>query len=104
MFPPRMQTPDSPDQQVVATKRHVACTVAGEVVILHLDDGVYYGLNEVGTRVWQLLEHPRNVDQIVDVITDEFEVERSQCLSDVKELLQALSERGLVELGATRPE
>ena len=90
----------SPDTEVTATKRHVACTVAGEVVILHLEDGVYYGLNEVGTRVWQLLEQPRRVEQIVDAIVSEFEVERDRCATDITELLQSLAERGLVTLNA----
>lgn len=88
----------SPDTQLVATKRQVACTVSGEVVILHLDDGVYYGLNPVGTRIWQLLEQPQRLEQIVDVIVAEFEVERDRCAADVRELLEELSARGLVTM------
>jgi hypothetical protein len=84
--------------RVVATERHVACTVSGEVVILHLEEGVYYGLNEVGTRVWELVQQPRSVSEIVDAIVAEFEVERQRCSSDVGELVQALAERGLVSV------
>lgn len=91
-----MDSSSSADRRVVVTKRHVACTVAGEVVILHLDDGVYYGLNGVGTRIWQLLEQPRTLDEIVDVIVSEFDVDRQRCDEDVRSLLAELAERGLV--------
>lgn len=83
---------------VVATRRHVACTVAGEVVILHLDDGVYYGLNAVGTRIWQLVQEPRALRALVDAIVDEFDVDRQRCESDVAALVQELNARGLVTI------
>lgn len=83
---------------MVATRRQVACTVAGEAVILHLDNGVYYGLNEVGTRIWQLAQEPRTVARIVDIVSEEFEVGRDECARDVEDLLDALVARGLVEV------
>ncbi|MBX3127657.1 MAG: PqqD family protein [Polyangiaceae bacterium] len=87
----------SPDVMVVVTGRHVACSVDGEVVILHLEDGVYYGLNAVGTRVWELVQSPQPVGHIVDRILEEFDVERERCVQDVSELISALASRGLVE-------
>lgn len=83
--------------RVVATRRHVSQTVAGEVVILHLDDGAYYGLNEVGTRVWQLLQEPRTVAELVEGVVEEFDVSAEECALDVAQLLEALEEKGLVE-------
>lgn len=90
----------SNDTRLIATKRHVACTVSGEVVILHLDEGVYYGLNAVGTRVWQLLDQPRRVDEIIDALVAEFDVDRERCAADVRELIEQLVSRGLVTLGS----
>ncbi len=81
---------------VVATDRQVGCEVGGEAVVLHLDQGVYYGLNPVGARVWQLVQKPCAIDSIVERVTAEFDVEPEQCLLDVRELVVALRERSLV--------
>jgi hypothetical protein len=98
-----MQAPAfSSNERVIATQRHVSQTVAGEVVILHLDDGAYYGLNEVGTRVWQLLQEPRTPEEIAKDIVREFEVEPEQCARDIDELLRTLFEKGLVQADPER--
>lgn len=81
---------------VVASDRQIACQVGGEAVILQLDDAIYYGLNQVGARIWQLLQEPRRVSEIVDVIVAEYEVERERCLQDVLELVAELRDRRLV--------
>jgi hypothetical protein len=81
---------------VVVTDRQVACEVGGEAVILHLDDGVYYGLNEVGARIWQLVQEPRTLSELVDAIVSEYDVPREQCQEDVQGLLTELLEKKLV--------
>lgn len=64
--------------------------------MLHLDQGIYYGLNAVGARVWQLLQEPRMLDEIVQRLVAEFEVSREQCLEDVRELVSDLRRHELV--------
>jgi hypothetical protein len=83
---------------VTATTRNVACSVRDEVVMLHLDQGVYYGLNPVGAAVWQLIQEPRRLGDIVDALTREFDVDRERCVCDVQELIDALVERQLVSV------
>lgn len=85
---------------IVATPRHVSCEVGDETVILYLDDGVYYGLNAVGARVWSFIQVPRRLDDIVGQIVQEFAVERERCEADVAELLESLRARQLVEVRA----
>ena len=80
----------------VVSNRQVACVVGGEAVILHLDDGVYYSLNPVGARVWDLLQQPRTTEELVARVTEEFDVAAERCLLDVEELISALRERALV--------
>jgi hypothetical protein len=71
--------------------------VDGEAVILELDRGEYYGLNDVGTRVWQLLEKEASVDGVVDKLLEEFEVDRETLAADVLELLQDLEGHQLLQ-------
>ena len=89
--------PSSPST-FVASSRQVACVVGGEAVILHLDDGVYYSLNPVGARVWDLLQQPRTAEELIARVTEEFDVAAERCRLDVEELLSALRERALVVL------
>jgi coenzyme PQQ synthesis protein D (PqqD) len=70
--------------------------LAGEVVLLNLQSGVYYGLDEVGSRVWQLLTQSRGVDDVCATLLDEYDVSAEALRADVERLVGELSEKGLV--------
>lgn len=73
-----------------------------ESVLLDLDRGVYYELNAVGTRVWELLQQPRAAAELPDILAGEFEVDPAQCAADVEQLLNDLRERAMVEVSSDR--
>ena len=79
---------------VVAAKDQVSCDLSGEAAILNLDDGMYYGLNEVGARIWSLLSEPTTVSEILDQLEREFDVDSEQCEKDLVMLLSQLQGRG----------
>ena len=83
---------------VVATGRQVACEVGTEAVLLHMDQGIYYGLNSVASRVWQLVQTPREIAAIVSQVQLEFDVERERCAQDVRELVARLAQAQLVSI------
>lgn len=85
----------SGSSRVVATKDQIFSDLGGEIVILNVASGVYHGLDEVGARVWHLIQQPRTVDEIRDAILDEYEVVPEQCERDVMTLLQQLVQAGL---------
>jgi hypothetical protein len=85
------------DQVFTVSKDVLFQEVSGETVLLDLDSEQYFGLDEVGTRIWALLKEGRGVDAIVDTLLAEYEVEREQLEADVRELLAALLEAGLIE-------
>lgn len=78
----------------------VSCDLAGEAVILNLKSGKYFGLNEVGARIWELLKEHRTPDTIRDTLLDEYDVDPQQCEQDLLELLQQLLEQGLIHVEA----
>lgn len=88
----------SKDSVVVAVKSQVSCQVDAETVVLHFDQGVYFGLNEVGTLIWNQVQQPRKVQEIRDAILREYEVSHEQCERDLFSLLRELSDKGLVEV------
>lgn len=83
---------------VVATKDQISSDLAGESVILELKSGVYYGLNDVGTRIWNLIQEPRTLNEIRDALVKEYEVDLACCERDIKALLQKLADSGLIEV------
>lgn len=88
----------STNSSVVAAKDQVSSNLGGEVAILHLGAGTYYGLDAVGARIWSLIQEPRFVEEIRDALVSEYEVEPALCESDLIALLQRLAEEGLVEV------
>jgi len=88
----------SPESIVVAGKHQVSSDLAGEAVILHVRSGRYFGLEQVGARIWQMIGEPRRVADIRDAILREYDVGRDRCEQDVVALLEQLAVEGLVEL------
>jgi hypothetical protein len=89
-------------QSVIAVApEQVSCDLAGEAAILNLKTGVYYGLNPVGSRVWELVQQPRSVGEVRDVLLQEYDVDAAQCEADLMKLLQDLSDNKLIEVKET---
>lgn len=70
----------------------------GDVVILSLNDGMYYGLNEVGARIWKLIQQPLSVRQVNEALLAEYDVGPEECYQEVARLLQELHLRGLLHV------
>lgn len=76
--------------------------VSEGAVLLHTGTEVYFGLNHVGAHVWQLLEESRDLDDIVARLGESYpSVSADQLRTDISELLQELTENGLVVAGDT---
>ena len=72
---------------VVAATEQVSADLDGEMAILNLSNGVYYGLNPVGARVWELVQAPGTVAALCEQLLAEFDVERGRCEQEVLALL-----------------
>jgi hypothetical protein len=83
---------------VVAAKEQVSCDVGGEAAILNMRNGVYYGLDSVGARVWDLIQQPLCVADLHAAVLREYDVEPARCEHDLLALLQSLLAEGLIEL------
>ena len=91
-----MPGPYSLDAVVVAAPEQLSTTLGDDVVILGLRDTVYYGLSGTGTRIWQLLQTTRRVNDIATSMVEEYDVTYEQALADLQALLTDLEARGLV--------
>jgi hypothetical protein len=86
------------DSVVASTSRLVAADLGEDVMILHLEDGLYFGLADVSARIWKLLEKPLALREIGRVLVKEYDVDPERCHEEVLHFVSGLVERRLVEV------
>ena len=88
-----------PDVARVAAK-----VMDGEAVIINLETGTYYSLRDAGSRIWELMEAARSLEEIAAVLAREYDVAQAQAAQDARALFQQLEQEQLVARIAPRPE
>ena len=73
-------------------------TVEGGVVLLDIESGGYYGLNEVGSRIWALLHEERSPNEILSALRSEYGVPEEWLRSDIQRFLHHLQTNGLIQI------
>lgn len=74
-------------------------TLDGEAVLLNLETGIYFTLNDTGTRIWELLgEHDGDLEEVRRTMLEEYEVEPEALDADLEELIAELEARRLVNV------
>lgn len=81
-----------------ASTKYLYSEIDSEAVILDVNSGTYFGLNEVSNRIWQLLQTPVSQASLIEQILAEYDVSQEQVEQDVLALLQEMSHAGLVEV------
>ncbi len=69
-----------------------------EVVMMDIQNGCYYGLEEPASRLWELMVERISVRQLCERLHSEYEVEMPQCEQEVLEFVADLSSRSMVEI------
>jgi len=72
--------------------------VDGEAVLLNLESGKYFGLDRVGTRMWQLLTEHGQVEPALRVLLQEYDVPEDRLRQDLMSLIDKLAAHGLVQV------
>jgi hypothetical protein len=91
---------DMNSSRVQRTTEQIACDMDGEVVVLDLKSGIYYGLDTVGARIWNLIEQPMALAAIREVIMSEYDVSQADCDRDIMAFVQKMREVGLVDVSS----
>jgi hypothetical protein len=78
----------------------ISAPVNNEVVILSIERGTYYGLDEIGTEIWQRLESPMRIDMLCEELAAKYAADRQTIERDVLALLESLFAEGLVTVTA----
>ena len=87
---------------IVSTSPHqVYTTLGSEAVVLELQASNYFGMNDVGTVVWNFLQQPREVSDVIEHIVNNYEVSAEQAETEILSFLQNLVDKGLVVVDRT---
>lgn len=86
------------DSIIRVAREQVSTELGGEVAILSLSNGVYYGLDPVGAFIWRQIQEPRSVADLRAAIVDEYNVDEEECQADLLRLLSELQDHGLIQI------
>jgi hypothetical protein len=86
------------DQRITIREEVLSRQLDGEAVLLDLQSGTYFGLNEIGAFVWDLVSAGKTVGEIRNGVLDAYEVEPEVVDADLERLIDDLRRRGLVDL------
>ncbi len=76
----------------------LSAEIGGEAIMMSIEKGAYFGLNPVATRIWDLIEQPKTMAELIQSITDEYEVSAEQAVDDVHAFVADMIERGIAQL------
>ena len=77
--------------------------LGGETVLLNLVTEHYFGLDPVGSRIWQVLGETGRAAAVIEALLTEYDVDEATLRTDVQRLIGELAGAGLVLLGETSP-
>ena len=86
------------DSYIKRNNEVFASEIDEEVVMMNVDTGRYYGMDTVGSRIWELIAEEIQVKDVIEKLMEEYDVSEEQCKSDVIEFLSELYENKLVQV------
>lgn len=88
------------ERRLRASDSVVSAELGEEAVLLNVESGTYFGLDEVGTRIWHLLAEGRDEAAIARALQDEYDVDAAMLRADVAAFLELLAAKGLARPAA----
>ncbi|NNM83226.1 MAG: PqqD family protein [Burkholderiales bacterium] len=85
-----------PEEKLQRSKDLLGAAVGEEFLMMSIEKGSYFSLNSVGARIWELLENPLTVGELVIRLAEEYDVSPDTCRNEVETFLTALRERGML--------
>ena len=87
------------NQTILKRNKEILSTeMDGETVMMSVENSEYYSLSPVGTKIWELLENDLSFEQLINLLMEEFDVDKQTCQNDTKEFLEELIDKGLIKV------
>lgn len=72
--------------------------IDGDKVMMNIDKGQYYMINEIGSDIWSILENEITIEELLNKLIDKYDIDKETCKTDVIEFLGRLSDEELIEI------
>lgn len=86
------------NQKITFSETVFAQEVDGEMVLLDMNSENYFGLDEVGTAIWQAMQESGSLEEVYQAMLEQYEVEPEVLEKDLLDFAQKLSDSGLAEI------
>lgn len=85
-------------KRFIQNKKIIQSKIGDEVVMMDIDSGFYFGMNGVGSVIWQHLSTPISLEELVSNLMEEFKVDKQTCESDTMDFLNNLLEKKIIRV------
>ncbi len=72
--------------------------IDGETIMMSIDNGKYYGLNTVASRIWEIIKDEPLLSELIEKLVEEYDIEKKQCEIETQEFLSNLIENKLIKI------
>ena len=86
------------EHKVIFAETVFAQEVDGEMVLLDMESENYFGLDEVGTSIWQAMQENETLQEVFEALLEQYEVEEEMLENDLLVFVGKLVESGLVKV------
>lgn len=90
-----------PDSRIRRNTDVIAAGVASETILLDPSDWTYVHFNETAARIWEALDEPRTIANVIETLMRDYAVDRSTCEAEVGSFVAEMSRRGLIVIDAS---
>ena len=68
----------------------IANEIDDEIVMMSIEEGSYFGLNSIGSIIWQELEEAKSVESIISILLERFDVEEKTCREETIAFIESM--------------
>lgn len=84
------------EHKIIQQPGNIVSDMDGEKVILNIKNGKYYNLGEIGGYIWELIEKPVSINDLVTIIVADYEVDSEECEEAILSFCSSLYSEGLI--------
>jgi Coenzyme PQQ synthesis protein D (PqqD) len=77
----------------------IAAEADQDLVMVSIANGLYYGVSDVAREIWQAIEHPKKVCDLIDDLMGTYNIDRAKCEQETLSFLEDLRTEGLLKVG-----
>ena len=84
--------------RIILNQELLQSEIDGETIMMSIDNGKYYGLNTVASRIWEIIKEEPLFSELITKLVEEYNIDSLKCESDTKEFLANLIENKLIRI------